>query len=160
MMGENMLTFKSSDTQNLPARRDLLRLGSLGTYAWATSGGSTLTSVPSPLPDQSEQRQMLKARTGKPNRCPNCYGDVWTTTLADDDNLSAATDATFARSPMTGRGTTATGRLWVMFRVASWVGWKPRTGSLSAASTKPATPLGGVATKMLSTSFALRELPA
>jgi hypothetical protein len=84
----------SPDTQNLLARRDFLRLGSLSALAWAAPGSFSVSSARSRPPEPSEKKRILKARIGKPIRLPNCWGDVWTTTWADDDNLYTVSDDT------------------------------------------------------------------
>jgi hypothetical protein len=84
----------SPNIQRLPARRDLLRLGSLATLAWAVSPNPSATSARPAPPEQGEKKRILKAQIGKPIRLANCWGDVWTTTWADDDNLYTVSDDT------------------------------------------------------------------
>lgn len=83
-----------ANRSSLSARRDFLRLGALGPLAWAASG--SLSVVPSKFapPPQGGKKGTLKAQIGNPIRYPNCWGDVWTTTWADDAHLYSVSDDT------------------------------------------------------------------
>ena len=74
------------------ARRDFLHAASLGALALAATsslGGGPAKAAQS---TQGGKGRSLKATMGKSIRFPNCHGDVWTTTWADDDNLYSVTD--------------------------------------------------------------------
>jgi hypothetical protein len=69
-----------------------LQAGSLGALALAPASrlaASLAKAAPSP---QTLQARILKATLGKSIRFPNCQGDMWQTTWADDDSLYALTD--------------------------------------------------------------------
>lgn len=75
------------------ARRDFLT-----TSMAAVVGGAAakpLSGAPALLlSSPSAGIRLLKARLGEAIRHPNCTGDVWTTTWADDNNLYSVTDDT------------------------------------------------------------------
>lgn len=78
-----------------PGRRDFLRVGSLGALACAVPGSFSAAHLAAPPPQQTGgKKRIVKAQIGDSIRIPNCTGDVWTTTWADDDNLYSATDDT------------------------------------------------------------------
>ena len=85
----------NSDPPERPARREFLRWGSLAALAYTTSGGFSATPLPAAASQQAgNKNRIVKAQIGNSIRIPNCSGDVWTTTWADDDNLYSATDDT------------------------------------------------------------------
>jgi hypothetical protein len=47
-----------------------------------------------PQSQAEKKKRIVKAQIGAAIRLPNCSGDVWTTTWADDDHLYSATDDT------------------------------------------------------------------
>jgi hypothetical protein len=77
------------------ARREFLRRGSLAALAGALSGSFLAAPKATAAPQQAAKKMRIaKAQIGEGIRIPNCGGDVWTTTWADDDNLYSATDDT------------------------------------------------------------------
>lgn len=83
-------------TLDQPVRRDFLRWGSLAALASAFSANLCAPwSAGAARPQQTEKgKRIVKAQIGNSIRIPNCSGDVWTTTWADDDDLYCATDDT------------------------------------------------------------------
>lgn len=74
-------------------RRDFLVAGSLAAMTGAIS--KSVLGAPALLRSHPpSDRRVLRAQIGEAIRYPNCTGDVWTTTWADDDNLYSATDDT------------------------------------------------------------------
>src|SRR5215472_11064411 len=85
----------TADKANGPTRRRFLQRGSLGALTCAVSGGFSMASAAAALQQQTEKKlRIVKAQIGEAIRFPNCSGDVWTTTWADDDNLYSVTDDT------------------------------------------------------------------
>lgn len=75
------------------ARRDFLSAGVVAALGGAIS--KPLRGTPALVVSRSPAKNRpLKARLGASIRYPNCTGDVWTTTWADDDNLYSVTDDT------------------------------------------------------------------
>jgi hypothetical protein len=74
-------------------RRNFLAAGSLAVLSSAIP--QSLSAAPGVLSSSSPtQGRLLRAKLGKAIRHPNCTGDVWTTTWADDGNLYSVTDDT------------------------------------------------------------------
>lgn len=89
-------TSRKSDGPAQPARREFLERSTIGTVAWAMAGalGSTSLSAGTPVSPAGKKTRILRAHIGDGIRLPNCSGDVWTTTWADDDHLYSVTDDT------------------------------------------------------------------
>ena len=89
-------TSRNSDGPAQPARREFLERSTIGTVAWAMAGalGSTSLSAGTPVSPAGKKTRILRAHIGDGIRFPNCSGDVWTTTWADDDHLYSVTDDT------------------------------------------------------------------
>jgi hypothetical protein len=87
----------SLDIPDEPTRRRFLQRGSLGVLSLAVARDffAVPAAAADAVPQQAEKKQrILKAQIGNAIRLPNCSGDVWTTTWADDDNLYSVADDT------------------------------------------------------------------
>ena len=76
-------------------RREFLRWSSLAGLACAAP--RSLIGAPiaaAARPESEKKKRIVKAQIGNSVRIPNCSGDVWTTTWADDNNLYSVTDDT------------------------------------------------------------------
>jgi hypothetical protein len=89
-------TSRNQDGLAQPARREFLERSTIGTVVWATAG--VLRAVPlsaePPASPAGKKTRIVNAHIGDGIRLPNCSGDVWTTTWADDDHLYSVTDDT------------------------------------------------------------------
>ena len=74
--------------QSLP-RREFMKIGAASALGLSFSSLATAQS-----PQAPKKLRILKAQIGQHIRLPNCSGDVWTTTWADDDNLYCVADDT------------------------------------------------------------------
>src|SRR5437762_13414743 len=79
-----------------PARREFLERSVISSAAWAIAGAlrSAALRAESPVEPAEKEARMLKAHIGNGIRLPNCGGDVWTTTWADQDHLYGVPDDT------------------------------------------------------------------
>ena len=84
----------SFNAPDRPTRRAFLQRGSLGLTGLAMANG--LFAMPTTAAEQQteKKRRIVRAQIGPSIRIPHSYGDVWTTTWADDDNLYAVADDT------------------------------------------------------------------
>ena len=85
----------SLDVSDNSTRRQFLQRGSAGMLGWAVAGELIAASAAASAPQQAEKNKRIQeAKIGQAMRIPNCSGDVWTTTWADDDNLYSVSDDT------------------------------------------------------------------
>jgi hypothetical protein len=85
----------SLETADQLARRTFLKYGSLSVIGLAVARDFFAVPAVASSPQQSEKKKrILSAQIGNAIRVPDCSGDVWTTTWADDDNLYSVTDDT------------------------------------------------------------------
>src|SRR5438876_7478449 len=89
-------TSRNPDGFVQPARREFLERSVISSAAWAIAGAlrSAALRAESPVQPAEKKARILKAHIGNGIRLPNCSGDVWTTTWADDDHLYSVADDT------------------------------------------------------------------